>query len=107
MATYVYEQQEQQYGSSLQQRNRSQSDSNLLGTSTGDITAELNGSGSSAGEGPIIRMGSVGDLSPGKPVGVKKKGFLYRLVRPWKWKKKKRFGGKDHGKNERELKNVC
>ncbi len=57
----------------LQQHHRSQSDSNLL---------EANGGA------PMYRMGSVGDLSPQK--STKKKGFLHKLVRPWKWKKKKR-----------------
>ena len=106
MASYhVYEQNYQQQGQthqglSLQERHRSQSDSNLL------ATAESNGSTSGTGEGsqftssggPFVRMGSVGDLSPGKSTN-KKKGFLYRLVRPWKWKKKKRSGviGKDNG----------
>lgn len=62
----------------LQQHHRSHSDSNLL---------EANGNTQ------MYRMGSVGDLSPQK--AAKKKGFLHKLVRPWKWKKKKRDSSKD------------
>ena len=80
MATVAYEYPQ----TSLQQRHRSQSDSNLLNPTD---PSEINGT---AGHS-MIRMGSVGELSPHK--SDKKKGFFHRLVRPWKWRKKRR--GKD------------
>ena len=76
--------------SPLQQKHRSQSDSNLLSP------GEQNGNPDSVA---VLRSGtlggSMGDLSPQK--SGKKKGFLHKLVRPWKWKKKKRKGDKDSG----------
>lgn len=84
MATVTYDQQPLP---SLQPRHRSQSDSNLL---------EANGSHPHTQQPEMYRMGSVGDLSPQKAASAsKKKGFLHKLVRPWKWKKKKRESSKD------------
>ena len=86
MATVSHEQQL----SPLQQKHRSQSDSNLLSP------GEQNGNPDSVA---VLRSGalggSMGDLSPQK--SGKKKGFLHKLVRPWKWKKKRRKGDKDSG----------
>ena len=65
--------------SNLKPCHRSQSDSNLL-----NPHEESNGTTES-----MVRMGSVGDLSPRK-LGSKKKGFLYKLVRPWKWRIKRK-----------------
>lgn len=66
----------------LQPCHRSQSDSNLL-----NPHVESNGTSDS-----MVRLGSVGDLSPRKG-GSKKKGFLYKLVRPWKWRMKRKNTG--------------
>lgn len=61
----------------LQERHRSQSDSNLLNPGSNGVT------------GPVmIRTESASELSPNKH--QKKKSFLHKLVRPWKWKKKKK-----------------
>ena len=68
----------------LQERHRSQSDSNLLSTPH----LETNGSAS------LVRMGSVGELSPRVKKG-KTRRFFHRLVRPWKWRIKRKY--KDTG----------
>ena len=77
MAASVYSNQ------GLQQRHRSQSDSNLLSPQ------EPNGAPAA-----MVRVGSVGDLSSRKK--GKTRRFFHRLVRPWKWRKKNKF--KDQGK---------
>ena len=71
MASLSYEQPSR----GLQERHRSQSDSNLL-------------SSNGVSEPVMIRTESASDLSPTKH--TKKKGFLHKLVRPWKWKKKRK-----------------
>ena len=70
----------------LQERHRSQSDSNLLSTPH----LETNGSAS------LVRMGSVGELSPRVRKG-KTRRFFHRLVRPWKWRIKRKY--KDTGES--------
>ncbi|XP_003383494.1 PREDICTED: phosphatase and actin regulator 4B-like [Amphimedon queenslandica] len=89
--TYTYP----SVGESLQQRHRSQSDSNLLTagsteSSPGDPErgAEANG---------MRRLGSMGDISPAKASHQKKKGFFHKLVRPWKWRKRGKRGGGEKG----------
>lgn len=85
---YTYQPQE----GALQNRHRSQSDSNLLTA----VASTENGDG-----GVMLRMGSVGELSPHKI--QKKKGFFHRLVRPWKWRKRKRGGKFEQGERYRQI----
>lgn len=55
---------------------RSQSDSDLLGPKTGENGAAQGGS-----------LGrSVDDIG----INPKKKNFFYKLVRPWKWRRRRR-----------------
>ena len=71
------------YSSNLaDSRVKSQSDSDLLNPSSAD------------GKGRFRRNSSMDDMDTSK-----KKGFLYHLVRPWKWtrKKKKSTGTKGDG----------
>lgn len=68
----------------------SQSDSNLLT--------------SKPGEGHIRRNSSVDDMESSAKSG---KGFLYRLVRPWKWRKKKKSKGDSAPQNRGEFGSLC
>ena len=53
---------------------RSQSDSNLLNPSTGGLYAN----------GGVISMDDIAAVSG------KRKNFLYKLVRPWKWRSRRK-----------------
>ena len=64
----------------------SQSDSNLLT--------------SRPGEGNLRRNCSVDDMESSAKSG---KGFLYRLVRPWKWRKKKKSKSESAAQNRGEF----
>lgn len=71
------------YSSNLaDSRVKSQSDSDLLNPNSDE------------GRGRFRRNSSMDDMDTSK-----KKGFLYHLVRPWKWhrKKKKSTGSRDDG----------
>ena len=58
---------------------RSQSDSNLLGSSMPEGNGAVQG-------GSFRRNISVEDLE----YNTKKRNFFYKLVRPWKWRRKRR-----------------
>ncbi len=58
---------------------RSQSDSNLLGSSKPEGNGAVHG-------GSFRRNVSVEDLE----YHTKKRNFFYKLVRPWKWRRKRR-----------------
>lgn len=64
-------------------RVKSQSDSNLLTLS---------------GNGNLRRNSSMDDMDCVK----KNKGFLYRLVRPWKWHRKKKKTSMDDSSGQRK-----
>ena len=82
------------YQPGLQQRHRSQSDSNLLSTPQ----IEANGSAS------LVRMGSVGELSPRDKKGRTRR-FFHRLVRPWKWRIKRKYKDTGESTNQRDESN--
>lgn len=90
-------------GGGISQRHRSQSDSNLLSSSAGDNMADStssqgsNGATGNSSGGGMVRVGSMGTLTTHSGKDHKKKGFFHRLVRPWKWKKRKR-SHKDRGR---------
>lgn len=86
--TYAYP----HLGESLQERHRSQSDSNLLSAGVSE-SYRVGPESVEREENGMRRLGSVGDLSPSKTHHHKKKGFFHKLVRPWKWRKRGKRGG--------------